>query len=82
MVYYLGKRHLGPYRVDFQNLDGDPTKIEAIDALPDDGLFIMPGLSAVTSGRPVKPDNVPTRVEWRGPAKFSPTSILLGACFR
>lgn len=72
MVYWLGKKHLGPHRVDFDNLDGDPQKIEVVDTTQDDGRFLGKGLDALTSGRAIKSDFVPTRLQWRGMPKYLP----------
>lgn len=63
MVYYLGYQTAGEYKVNFRNLDGDPYKIEAVDATPDGGISIM--RHPTISGRAIKTEFVPTKIEWQ-----------------
>ncbi len=63
MVYYLGYQTVGEYKVNIRNLDGDPQKIEAVDTTPDDGLSII--RHPTTSGRPIKTEFVPTKIQWQ-----------------
>jgi hypothetical protein len=70
MVYSLGHKILGPYIVDVDNLDGDPQKIHLVDETDDGGRFFSTATDRKTSGRAFRKDNIPTKIEWRGPAKY------------
>ena len=66
MVYYLGYQTVGEYKVNIRNLDGDPLKVEIADTTPDDGLYPTIGSTySATSGRPIKTEFVPTKIEWQ-----------------
>ena len=49
----------------FEAIDGDPQKLEVVDDTPDGGRWISPG--ALTAGRHILPDFVPTKLRRGGP---------------
>lgn len=53
----------------YEALDGDITRLQLVDPTPDGGLLMVAG----DSGRPIRPDNVPTRAQRkRGSLKTFP----------
>lgn len=79
MVYYLGYQAVGDYRASIRNLDGDPLKVEIADTTPDDGLNTTPGASnAVSTGRPIETEHVPTLIEWQGDQAVPDIDQLFG----
>ena len=72
MVYYLGTEILGKSWPGSEPLDGDTSKVEVIDSTPDGGLDFRPGERSYKSGRWVKTEHLPTRMEWQEKAKLLP----------
>jgi hypothetical protein len=67
MAHFIGYKPTGLYMPIFDVLDGDYSKIENIDMLPDGGLCAGPftaGSFAVRNGRKIKPEFVPTKILW------------------
>ena len=63
-VYYLGLKDAAYNTREIDILDGDYKKVEAIDPTPDGGLFFSRGFQW-KCGRPIKPDNLPTRFRYK-----------------
>lgn len=78
MVWYLGNAPVNGQYGDSQELDGDPAKIECLDMMPDGGMDIRPGYLSVQAGRPIKPDHVPTKIEWRSKTKVPDYKTPMG----
>jgi hypothetical protein len=75
VVWSFGFDEVAGYTVDRDLLDGDPRKIEYVDVTPEkgDNPLFKPG--RLYSGRPVKPEHVPTRIKWSN-KKHSPYDVF------
>ena len=66
MVYYLGSTNTLPHYANTKLLDGDPRKITVADSTPDPGFDLRSASTyPANQGRPVRTENVPTRIEWQ-----------------
>jgi hypothetical protein len=66
MVYYLGSRTTLPHYANTKLLDGDPHKITVADTTPDFGFDLRTASTyPANQGRPVRTENVPSRIEWQ-----------------
>ena len=63
MVYGLNVKPEHGYYVNVKALDGDINKVEIADQTPDDGLELNSRYTW-TAGRAVRPEFVPTKMEW------------------
>ena len=65
MVYGLNVQPEHGYYVKVEALDGDLSKIDVVDKTPDGGMpFSTFMQDPSTMGRPIKPDFVPTKMQW------------------
>lgn len=66
VVYYLGSTTTLAHYANTKVLDGDPYKIEVADTTPDPGFDINAASTyPANQGRPIRTENVPTRIEWQ-----------------
>jgi len=66
MVYYLGSTPTLAHYANTKILDGDPRKIEVADTTPDPGFDLNTASTyPANQGRPIRTENVPTRIEWQ-----------------
>jgi len=63
-VYYLGLDNPAYNTREIDVLDGDYKKVEVVDPTPDGGRRFSHG-TQFKSGRPIKPDNLPTRFRYK-----------------
>ena len=63
-VYYLGLKDAAYNAREIDILDGDYKKVEVVDPTPDGGRRFSHG-TQFKSGRPIKPDNLPTRFRYK-----------------
>ncbi len=70
MAYFLTCKNDEIYSYPFRACDGDVSRISPADLSPDGGMRVRPG--AAYTGRPVRPDNIPTIVELSGPIRQIP----------
>jgi hypothetical protein len=78
MVYFLNNAPVNGGYGDSQELDGDISKIECVDMSQDGGTTLRSGYTAVQAGRPIKPDFVPTKIEWRSKSKIPDYKTPMG----
>jgi hypothetical protein len=66
VVYYLGSTTTLAHYANTKVLDGDPHKIEVADTTPDPGFDLNTASTyPANQGRPIRTENVPTRIEWQ-----------------
>ncbi|SDA87642.1 hypothetical protein SAMN03159448_03998 [Sinorhizobium sp. NFACC03] len=70
MVYFLSHKNEETYSYTYRALDGDVSKIQAVDLTRDEGVRIRPGYSYY--GRPFESEYIPTKIELDGPKRPIP----------
>lgn len=70
MVYFLSHDNDEVYSYTYRALDGDVSKIQAVDLTRDVGVRIRPGYSYY--GRPFESENIPSKIELDGPKRTIP----------
>ena len=76
VVYSFGFTDVAPHIIGTPPLDGDIDKIEYADTSLDPGLSLLFEPGQLYAGRAVKPENIPTRVEWQS-KRYKPYDVFM-----
>uniref|UniRef100_UPI00137578F6 imm11 family protein n=1 Tax=Roseibium sediminis TaxID=1775174 RepID=UPI00137578F6 len=75
VIYGIGTREEAPHTIECFPLDGDVDKIEYVDTTIDKGHTPLFDAGELYAGRAIKPDHVPTRVQWES-KRYPPPDVL------
>lgn len=76
LVWSFGFREEAGFIIDRIHLDGDPRKIGYVDTTRDEGRNALFEQGRLYAGRPVRPDHIPTRIQWSS-KRYPPYDVFM-----